>query len=113
VAQDTGYRDGLQAGRQDFDRRKDYHPEKHDGVRRCRPRITKAMATRIATRSYTAGDLCAVTRTRLTGNNWTGVGASEGDPSYRLLLLRLPASMYFAHDVAQSCVFALPESSSH
>ena len=30
VAQDTGYRDGLQAGRQDFDRRKDYHPEKHD-----------------------------------------------------------------------------------
>src|SRR6266404_5998223 len=30
VAQDTGYRDGLQAGRQDFDRRKDYRPEKHD-----------------------------------------------------------------------------------
>jgi hypothetical protein len=30
VAVDTGYRDGLQAGRQDFDRRKDYRPEKHD-----------------------------------------------------------------------------------
>jgi hypothetical protein len=30
VAQDTGYRDGLQAGRQDLERRKDYRPEKHD-----------------------------------------------------------------------------------
>ncbi len=30
VALDTGYRDGLQAGRQDLDRRKDFRPEKHD-----------------------------------------------------------------------------------
>src|ERR1700674_3583639 len=31
--------------------------------------IRKAMATRIATRNYIAGDLCAVTRTPLTENN--------------------------------------------
>ena len=30
VALDAGYRDGLQAGRQDLDRRKDYRPEKHE-----------------------------------------------------------------------------------
>ena len=30
VALDTGYRDGLQAGRQDFGQRKEYYPEKHD-----------------------------------------------------------------------------------
>jgi hypothetical protein len=30
VAQDTGYRDGLQAGRLDLDRHKEYRPEKHD-----------------------------------------------------------------------------------
>jgi hypothetical protein len=30
VAFDTGYRDGLSAGRKDFSERKDYRPEKHD-----------------------------------------------------------------------------------
>jgi len=30
VAFDTGYRDGLSAGRHDFAQRKDYRPEKHD-----------------------------------------------------------------------------------
>jgi hypothetical protein len=30
VAFDTGYRDGLSAGRNDFNERKDYRPEKHD-----------------------------------------------------------------------------------
>ena len=30
VALDTGYRDGLQAGRQDLDRHKDFHPDKHE-----------------------------------------------------------------------------------
>jgi hypothetical protein len=30
VALDTGYRDGLQAGRQDLAQRKDFHPDKHD-----------------------------------------------------------------------------------
>jgi len=30
VAMDTGYRDGLQAGRQDLQNRKDYRPNKHE-----------------------------------------------------------------------------------
>src|SRR5438874_565302 len=30
VAFDSGYRDGLSAGRKDFSERKDYRPEKHD-----------------------------------------------------------------------------------
>ena len=30
VAFDTGYRDGLSAGRSDFSQGKDYRPEKHD-----------------------------------------------------------------------------------
>ncbi len=40
-------------------------------------------------------------------------GVTGFDPSFRLLLLPLSAAMYFAHDVAQTRVFPLPESSCH
>ena len=69
-----GYRDGYKAGYDDG-----YYGRQ---MRTKMPTTdtTRVLATRIATRSYIAGDLCAVTRTHLTGDNceWEGIGRVGG-----------------------------------
>jgi len=54
VAFDTGYRDGLSAGRSDFSQGKDYRPEKHDSHEDG----ARATALRSSTRNSIARGSC-------------------------------------------------------